>query len=224
MAILLEKTRIIVSRIVHFIDERVEVLREKLDGFLGTYPVYQGLVYTEEEKEMIDQTTQLLEEFFPERPGQLLAQEDYESRCEAVEDFAMQLIELYGLTCVEVVITNEQEQFRGKDAIFTYGFAAVSEKKVYINANCLESEDPLLLEHIVSTVVHELRHLIQYQVARMEKTYGVSYDRRHAWRANMVNYIKAEYDMEGYFNQPIEFDARNFTNRIWRGAYGICVQ
>lgn len=223
MAILIEKAKSLVNQIVYAIEKRIEFLREKLDGFLGTYPVYQGLVYTEEEEELILQTEMIVKDYFASSPGQCLISEDYESRCEAIEDYGSRLIELYGLDGVEIIITDTLDKFSDRDAVFLFGYADFSDNCIYINANYLRSNDPTILEHIASTVIHELRHFIQYRVAKMEKTYGVPYDRRHAWRVNLVNYIEPEYDMEGYSKQPIEFDARNFTNRIWQGIYGVNV-
>lgn len=224
MPILLEKAKSFVKQITRSIEKRMEFLREKLGNFLGIYPVYKGLIYTEEEEKLISQSEKVVSDYFPESPGQYLLSEDYESRCEAIEDFAMQLMEIYGLDDVEIIITDSAEIFPEKDAIYTFGYANFAEKRVYINANCLRSSDSMVLEHVASTVIHELRHVIQYRVAIMERTCGVPYERRHAWRVNLVNYIEAEYDPEGYSKQPLEFDARNFTNRIWQDVYGSRIQ
>ena len=224
MPILLERTKTIIRQVVHTIERNMEFLRDKIGGFLGTYPVYKGLVYTEEEEKLLEQTEEVVLDYFPQSPGESLVTEDYESRCEAIEDFALQLIEIYGFDDVEVVITDSSEKFPDGDGIFVYGYANLAERCVYINAGCLKSDDVMVLNHIASTIIHELRHMLQYRVATMEKTYGIPYERRYAWRVNMVNYIEAEYDLEGYITQPIEFDARNFTNRVWQRIYGTNVK
>lgn len=219
MEVLTQKVGAVVEQITKAIRRGLEALREKLDGFLNRYPVYDGLVYTQQEEELIDQTVEIVCNFFPESPGHYLVEEDYESRCEAVEDFGNQLIECYGLDGVDIIITDDAQRFSEKDAIYLFGYASISEHKIYINANYLRLDEEDALEHIASTLIHELRHMIQYQIASLDRTYGVPYERRHLWRYNMMHYIEPEYDMEGYITQPIEFDARNFTNRIWQQAY-----
>lgn len=219
MSILIEKIRPALKRITKIIEKRIEFLRERLDGFWGRRLVYEELVYTEQEETAIEKTAEITQDFFPESPGEYLLNEDFESRCEAIEDYGSRLIAYYGLDGVEIVVTDDAELFPDKNAVFIYGYASASERKIYINAHHLRINDSVVLEHIVSTVIHELRHMLQYDIAMMRNTYGVSYERRHLWRYNMTHYIEAEYDMEGYMMQPLEFDARNFTNRVWRQAY-----
>lgn len=219
MSIFIEKIRPVLKRITKILERRAEFLRERLDGFLGRRIVYEELVYTEQEETAIEETAEITQDFFPEAPGEYLLNEDFESRCEAIEDYGSRLIAHYGLDGVEIVVTDEAERFPEKNAVFIYGYASMSDRKIYINAHHLQINDSVALEHIVSTVIHELRHMIQYDTAAMRNTYGVPYERRRLWRYNMTHYIEVEYDMEGYLMQPLEFDARNFTNRVWRQAY-----
>ncbi len=219
MSVLIEKVKPVMRKIAKAIDRCLESLRDKLHNFLGRYPVYEGLVYTPQEEQAIEKIVDIVLDFFPEGPGQCLLDEDFESRCEAIEDFGNRLIGYYELEGAEVVITDDEERFSGNQAVCIFGYTSFGENKVYINANYLRTDDEQMLEYVSSTVIHELRHLMQYQIARLEKSFGVPYERRHLWRDNLVNYIEAEYDLEGYITQPLEFDARNFTNRIWQQAY-----
>lgn len=224
MAVLIQKAKAIAKKIVKEIEQRIEILREKLNGILGTYPVYEGLIYTEEEEECIEKTAEIVGEFFEESPGDCLLDEDFESRCEAIEDFGARLVEYYGLDGVEIVITDDEEVFPGQDQKYTRGKAVYAEGVVYINSNFVRVEDGQILEQIVSTIIHELRHFMQFQIITMQNTYGVPYNRRHAWRSNFLNYEDGRYDVEAYRKQPIEVDARNFANRVWRKAYGKKIQ
>ena len=196
---------------------RLELFAQKLEGFFGIYSVETQHYYSEEENQLIDRSVEVLQKHFPQNPGATLLEEDFESRCQALEDLAVELIALYGLTGVKFVITADPELFPAEQMIF--GGTLMQEKTVYINANLLRSNRADVLSRIVSAVIHELRHVMQYEIMTLENTRGVSYQRRKAWRYTTMNYIGVSEDMEGYYKQSVEFDARNFAGRVWRGVY-----
>ena len=169
-----------------------------------------------------EQSSELIRQFFPGPPGSTLLTEDFESRCEVIEDFAHELIQIYGLENVEVIVTDDPELF-SSDGGVVFGITRMDQKTVYINANLLRLDNVDVLEHLVGTVIHELRHIMQFEIMTLVNTRGVSYQRRKAWRHTTANYVDAGLDMEAYSTQSIEFDARNFTNRIWQKAYGTSV-
>lgn len=196
-----------------------EYMLDRLKGFFGIYPVDHGLVYTEEENRLIAETSELIRTFFPKNPGLMLLEEDFESRCEAVEDLGEQLISLYGLEGTELIITDDSRIFPD-DGKLCLGFALFHNPPiVYINANILRLDNALLLEHIISAMIHELRHVMQFHIITLKNMHGVPYERRSLWRNNMENYIDAAEDFEAYYLQPVEHDANNFTNRVWQKAY-----
>lgn len=221
MPVLIEKAKTFVKQFVTCIEIKMELLRDKLGAFLGIHPVYKGIVYSPEEEELISLSADTLLEFFPEEPGLIMLGEDFESRCEVIEDIGNRLIEIYGLTGCKIIITDERTEFEPSQTVLTRGQADFEENCVYINANCLYVNDDILLGQIICTLIHELRHIMQYQIATLKNKHGVSYDRRHIWRRNIINYIDATDDMEGYYNQPVEFDARNFAGRVWQMAYNL---
>lgn len=218
MPVLIEKIKTSVNHLIRSLQWKIEYLRERLEGFLGVYRVDTEHVYSQEENELIDKSVEVVQQFFPEPPGAALLQEDFESRCEVLEDFAARLKGIYGMEGIEVIITDDSEVFPSEGGC-VFGITRIEQRTVYINANLLQLEDEAILAHLVGTVIHELRHVMQYEIMTLVNTHGVPYQRRKAWRYNLMNYVSNEYDMEAYVNQPIEFDARNFTNRIWRGAY-----
>ena len=218
MPVLVERFQPVVGLVLLKIRRRIEYLRERLEEFIGIYRVSTSHVYTAQEEMLIQKTAEVLREYFPQNPARSLLEEDFESRCEALESLGQSLTRLYELDGVEVIVTDDPELFP-EDSLHVYGRTDMRSRKVYINAQYLLQDDAVLIEHSVATVLHELRHMVQYQVMTLEKTYGVPYERRCAWRWNVRNYIKAEFDLEGYSMQPIEFDARNFVNRVWRSLY-----
>ena len=222
MVILIKKAKTAVGQMIHSIQRKVEYLRERLECMLGIYRVDTQHVYSPEENRLIEKSSELIRQFFPGPPGSTLLTEDFESRCEVIEDFAHQLIQIYGLENVEVIVTDDPELF-SSDGGVVFGRTRIDQKTVYINANLLRLDNVDVLEHLVGTVIHELRHIMQFEIMILVNTRGVSYQRRKAWRYTMANYVDAGLDMEAYSTQSIEFDARNFTNRIWQRAYGMSV-
>lgn len=208
-----------VQRILHRISQQMDLLRDLVGNIFNLHHEYEGLVFTLEEESMISESAALLEEFFPTRPGAMLASEDYESRFEAVEDLAERLKVLYGLEDHEVIITDDPVIIGGEDGMITRGIIVFSNKRIYINAACLRSVDETVLDNVILTIIHEMRHAMQLQVATGVRRYGVPYHRRRAWRENIANYIQPEHDYEGYYKQPIEFDARAFASHVWQQAY-----
>lgn len=219
MAILIERIKTAVNQFIHSLQWKIEYLRERLEGVLGIYRVDTQHVYSPEENNLIEKSAELVQQYFPNPPGPTLLQEDFESRCEVIEDFAHRLIEIYGMENVEVIITDDPEVFP-TDGGIVFGMTRMDQRAVYINANLLQMDNEDVLAHLVGTVIHELRHVMQYEIMTLTNTRGVPYQRRKAWRYTTVNYVDSGHDMEAYSKQSIEFDARNFTNRVWQGAYG----
>ena len=219
MAILIKKIKTIVNQIVHSMQWKVEYLLERLECMFRIYRVDTQHVYSPEENRLIEKSSELIQQFFPNPPGSTLLTEDFESRCEVIEDFAHRLIQIYGMENAEVIITDDPEIFPPDGGVM-FGMTCMNQNKVYINASLLQMDNEDVLSHLVGTVIHELRHIMQYEIMTLINTRGVPYQRRKVWRYTTANYVDGGLDMEGYSKQSIEFDARNFTNRVWQGAYG----
>lgn len=217
MAILIERVKPVAKQIIQFLLLKVEYFRERLEGYFGAYRVDTEHVYSQKENELIDQSAEIVQQFFPDPPGSSLLQEDFESRCQVLEDLAARLIQAYELNDVDVIITGDPDVF--PENCGTLGMTIMQDKTVYLNANFLGMDNEMVLERIVSTVIHELRHVMQYEIMTLENTRGVPYQRRKAWRYTTYHYVSPSLDREAYVKQSIEFDARNFANRVWQGAY-----
>ena len=208
-----------VQKIVSRLNQQMDLLRDLVGNLLNLHPEYEGLVFTIEEEAAISKSADLLKHFFLEPPGATLVSEDFESRCEAIEDLAEQLKVLYGLEDHEIIITDDPRDFGEEEGVITRGKFDCPGKRVYINAACLRSDDEDVLNHVIITILHEMRHGMQHRIATGDRRFDVPYQRRRVWRENIANYIPPDYDYEGYFKQPIEFDARTFANRVWNQAY-----
>ena len=179
MAILIEKIKTTVNQFIHSLQWKIEYLRERLEGVLGIYRVDTQYIYSHEENNLIEKSAELVQHFFPELPGSTLLQEDFESRCEVIEDFAHRLIQIYGMENVAVIITDDPDVFPSDGGI-VFGMTRMDQHAVYINANLLQMDSEDVLSHLVGTVIHELRHVMQYEIMTLINTRGVPYQRRKA--------------------------------------------
>ena len=63
----------------------------------------------------------------------------------------------------------------------------------------------------VKTIFHELKHAVQFKaICSGGNVWGYSDETLVAWANNYLNYIKPEWDPEGYVTQPIEIDSFGF--------------
>ena len=87
-----------------------------------------------------------------------------------------------------------------------YGFYDRDNNKIHINTNNISDG-----RETANTVAHESRHAWQQECAANPKT-----ARDLQFKENLADgkYIRYEDDKIGYFNQPVEVDARNYGERI----------
>jgi hypothetical protein len=74
----------------------------------------------------------------------------------------------------------------------------------------------------LETYSHEFRHAYQHEMAgRFKNGLGIVHDRSLAaeWAKNLDNYQHPDEDFERYREQPVERDAREFSQRLARGLY-----
>lgn len=81
---------------------------------------------------------------------------------------------------------------------------------VTVDTTDLEKESPFSL---MRTIAHENRHALQDQAVNDSKfrSEDITEQMVDKWKNNLSNYVKSEDDFEGYWNQPIEKDAREFA-------------
>lgn len=90
-----------------------------------------------------------------------------------------------------------------------------SQKTIAISQEYLSRSNSIIL---LKVLMHEVRHLYQAEAAGFyrDKPYNhtVSPERSQIWRDNYRNYIPMFPDTNAYRNQPIEADARWFSNGV----------
>lgn len=87
----------------------------------------------------------------------------------------------------------------------------------YIHLNEDVVEDPSQLGQVLDTATHEMRHQFQSDVLADPQSFGdIPQDVLQAWEYEMKpwNYISPDYDYQGYYEQAIECDARDFSESV----------
>ena len=73
---------------------------------------------------------------------------------------------------------------------------------------------------VMETIVHELRHAVQWKAITENNFWNVDEKTRDLWAENLNfdNYIDPEVDFKGYCEQPVEADARTFSALVMEGV------
>lgn len=97
---------------------------------------------------------------------------------------------------------------------YTMGYYSDQEKKIVINAKHISSDSA---ESNIKTIFHEVFHAYQHYLvdsvdfdSEIVKNSYYFIDARE-WKDNMENYIPAETDFDAYQAQPLEADARTYS-------------
>ncbi len=139
-----------------------------------------------------------------------------DERKQILQDYMNELISIYGLKHVKARISWEKKQEeKGSVEMGNYLHA---NHTVTINETVLtDSISGINSYALLETVAHELRHAYQHEAIDHPTDYVVSQETIQKWKENFEKYIRPENDMTGYWNQPVEVDARDFqVNRDQR--------
>lgn len=107
------------------------------------------------------------------------------------------------------IVGRTEVRFFSQDSVNgaeTLGYFDAARNLVCINNRHLD--DPL---SIIDTVAHEVRHVWQKERARKKET---ERDKQFAENLTEGNYVQYEVNPMGYYNQPVEKDARLFAEAI----------
>lgn len=99
-----------------------------------------------------------------------------------------------------------------------YGYYSSADKSVHLNAVFILSGDPRLVEELIYTIFHELKHARQWDAMdgylNKTKDYGYSEKQVKVWMENGANYIYPCVSDELYRKQPLENDAYGFASVV----------
>ena len=175
--------------------------RNGLKGFLKTYesPEYAA------DHRMQDEALALLKDD-PRFSRETWDAADEAERQRILQEYYDKISKIMGTDAAPEIAFEPLESYRG---VYDPG-----SRQIKINSDLLLDSNSYIL---FRTVMHENRHAYQYETIDNPGCHIVSDDTRRVWRNNRYAYIKYQDDPQGYFEQPLEWDARGFAGQQPRG-------
>lgn len=91
----------------------------------------------------------------------------------------------------------------------------------YIHLNADVVDDPTQLGQVLNTATHEMRHQFQNDALAVPYNFSdIPQDVLNVWDYEMKHYINPDYDYQGYYEQAIECDARDFSEDVLNAYMG----
>lgn len=95
------------------------------------------------------------------------------------------------------------------------GVYVEKKKGIAMNSAFLSSDNELVLRIMVNTIIHECKHARQWDAVSGRDSHGYSNELIATWKENFYDYIQPEESDEGYYKQPVEWDARCFAEKVF---------
>lgn len=191
---------------------------EKLSGFLNMIRKNRDCLLSEEEIRLAGQARKLAGDFFGVSAGETLAALSPRRRMALLEDFVYSLLDLYGMSSCDVIITDSEQIFSDAEIASCMGKCEPEGGVIYLNSHFLLQENEALLRKCGASAVHEVRHMIQWHAVLGDLKLHIPRETVEKWRKNLSEeYIRASVNFEDYYNQPVEADARNFAYLVLEG-------
>ena len=133
-----------------------------------------------------------------------------EERKQILQDYMTAVIAVYGLQHVNPRIEWRNDLTYTENRI-TRGQYNHGRHRVRLNERALtDSVGNWDSYALLETVAHELRHAYQHEAVDHPTQYMVSQETIDEWADNFDHYIQPNQNRDGYRNQPVERDARDF--------------
>lgn len=134
-----------------------------------------------------------------------------EERKEILEAF---MAEVAGILGVEVASSITFTWDDDSDGMLNYGAYSHGSRSVRINEWILGHMSPDESYHLMTTIVHELRHAYQHNAVDHPERYQVSKETIDAWKHSFDTYAEEKAKgYEAYRNIVVERDARRFAGQ-----------
>ena len=194
------------------IRRRFDWIYEKLSEFLGMEQRTAEFSLSEEETALVERSRETAEAFFGSSAGETLAGLSPQRRMALMEDFSYRMLDLWEMSDCDVIITDSEAIFSETEAASCMGKCDLEEGIIYLNSYFLMEDHESILRKCALAAVHEIRHMMQWRAAEGRLNIPVGEAAADRWRQNLKGgYIRASADLEGYYRQPVEYDARNFA-------------
>lgn len=132
----------------------------------------------------------------------------FEERKEYVSAITKDFAEIMDVDISDVMFFSP----RYREELFYLGQFERDSNTIVLNDAFLSTlEAPELTEHVVLTILHELKHARQYSAVMGNNDYGYDQALLDDWRYDFAFYIHPEESDEAYRNQPLERDTFGWT-------------
>lgn len=192
-------------------------LLQNLFGEQQTMPETIKAELSDTDKEMAEQTKNLIKEQFGENVSDSIRAMSNVERLQAATQFANDLAKLYGLEIEIDVVAQAANQCGYYD--WSTGKAVFNVVELWIS-NDYENFDAHI-QNFFDTIIHELRHAVQRKAVTEPGFWNVDEERRQKWDQNFQpgNYVRADVNIRGYMQQPLENDAYTYAAYVMEGVF-----
>lgn len=141
-------------------------------------------------------------------PFEQFASLEPERRKDAVENITSQVAEAMGVKIDNIDIRELNDGL--------CGYHSCVDNRICYNEQYLYEEPMTELEakEVIDTIVHEVRHAYQRKAACRPSRYGRDKLTAEIWRTNFKHYVSSKQNMELYYKQPVEVDAREIASYV----------
>ena len=158
----------------------------------------------------INETADIMADVFSENVIANWSEMSLEEKSNIINEYYVKAGENLGIDTKGVII----EPIYSKPGTISYGY---NSGDGYIHLNEAVVDNPGMLGQVLDTATHEMRHQFQHDALANQSNFSDIPDNvmetwEYEW--NPRNYISPDYDYEGYFNQVIECDARDFSENV----------
>lgn len=158
----------------------------------------------------IEETADIMKEVFSEDVLASWSELTLEEKSAKLNEYYVKAGENLGINTRGVIVETMYSEY----GTIAFGYNAGDG---YIHLNEAVVEDPGMLGQVLDTATHEMRHQFQNDaIANPYRFSDIPTNVLGTWEYEFRNYIKPEYDYQGYYEQAIESDAREFSEDVLR--------
>jgi hypothetical protein len=162
------------------------------------------------EKEMMEATSACVNHLFNGAVIDTIKSMNVEERQNASDNLIIELCSLYQIQLDQI------EYFTSNSGIM--GAYCRNENKISLNIQYLLCNDADAIREYIDTIIHELRHALQWNILEDKVNWGIAEERQKEWAENFLNYIPSSKGIKLYFMQPVELDAFAFAAGSMKGV------
>lgn len=156
----------------------------------------------------IDETAEVMSEVFSEDVIVNWNELSIDEKAEKLNEYYIKAGENLGINTKGVIV----EYMYSEPGTISFGYNAGDG---YIHLNEAVVDDPSMFGEVLDTTTHEMRHQFQNDViVNKSKFSDIPDDIIKTWEYEFKNYISPDYDFQGYYEQSIECDARDFAEDV----------